>query len=287
MNLRDRMKYVNASHKIGLMRKLRECAYAPTVTCFNEKLEVLKKCNPAVIEDFLKDLHPKHWSNAYFSARRYGEMCSSAVKSFNNWVGQARHLPITRLVDMVRGQIMEQMSERRVKCTKWASVICPKMEKKLVSAYNDSRAWCVSQANDDVYEVHSYPSVLVDVVKQTCSCFQWQINGFPCSHAVVAFRNNGRNIYDSIDSGFYIETFRATYSRTIYPIPTVERPTFNPNEYLIAPPTVKRPPGRPKRKRIPSKGEVVQRICCGRCGKLGNHNRKTCKEPLQTTCHVV
>ncbi|XP_028073845.1 uncharacterized protein LOC114276252 [Camellia sinensis] len=269
MNLRDRMKYVNASHKIGLMRKLRECAYAPTVTCFNEKLEVLKKANPAVIEDFMKDLHPKHWCNAhfrYFTGRRYGKICSSVAESFNNWVGEAQHLPITRLVDMIRGQIMEQMSDRRVKCTKWASVICSKMEKKLVAAYNDSRAWCVSQANDDVYEVHSHPS--------------WQINGFPCSHAVVAFRNSGRNIYDSIDSAFCIDTFQAIYSGTIYPIPTVDRPTFNPTECLIALLTAKRPPGQPKRKRISSKGEAVQRIRCGRCGKLGNHNRKTYKEPL-------
>ncbi|XP_028068072.1 uncharacterized protein LOC114270701 [Camellia sinensis] len=213
--LGDRMKYVNASHKIGLMRKLRECAYAPTVTCFNEKFEVLKKANPTVIEDFMKDLHPKHWSNAYFrhfhdplnGGGRYGEMCSNATESFNNWVGEPRHLPITRLVDIIRGQIMEQMSDRRVECTKWAGVICLKMEKKLVAAYNDSRAWCVSQANDDVYEVHSNPSVLVDVIKQTCFCFQWRINGFPCSHAVVAFRNSGRNIYDSIDSAFSIDTF--------------------------------------------------------------------------------
>ncbi|KAL7208271.1 hypothetical protein ACSBR1_030097 [Camellia fascicularis] len=80
------------------------------------------------------------------------------------------------------------------------------MEKKLVATYNDSRAWCVSQANDDVYEVHSHPSV-----------------------------------------------------GTIYPIPTVERPAFNPTECLIAPPLAKRPSGRPKRKRIPSKSEVVQR----------------------------
>ncbi|XP_028121107.1 uncharacterized protein LOC114318408 [Camellia sinensis] len=66
MNLRDRMKYVNTSQKFGLMRKLLECAYAPTVNCFNEKIEVLKKCSPTVIEGFIKDLDPKHWSNAYF-----------------------------------------------------------------------------------------------------------------------------------------------------------------------------------------------------------------------------
>ncbi|XP_028126126.1 uncharacterized protein LOC114322878 [Camellia sinensis] len=218
--------------------------------------------------------------NVFERGRRYEKMCSNAAESFNNWVGEAHILSITRLVDMIRSQIMEQMSERRVKCTKWAGVICPKMEKKLVTAYNDNKAWCVSQANDDVYEVHSHPSVLVDVVKQTCSCFQWLINRFPCSHTVVAFRNCGRNIYDSIDYAFYIDTFRAIYSRTIYPIPTVERPTFNPTNYLIAPLMVKRPPGRPKWKRISSKGEVVQRMRCGHCGKLGNHNRKTCKEPL-------
>ncbi|KAL7238372.1 hypothetical protein ACSBR2_004469 [Camellia fascicularis] len=135
-------------------------------------------------------------------------MCSNAAESFNNWVSEARHLPITRLVDMIRVQIMEQMAGCRVKSMTWLSILCPKME-KLVAAYNDSR---------------------------------------PC--------------------------------RAIYPIPTVDKLTGTPAEYMIAPPTVKCPPGRPKWKRIPSKGEIVQRIRCGRCEKLGNHNRKTCKEPM-------
>ncbi|XP_028052557.1 uncharacterized protein LOC114257041 [Camellia sinensis] len=84
MNLRDQMKYVNASRKVGLMRKLRECAYALTIPSYNQKIEVLKECNPAVIENFLKELHPSHWANAYFMGQRYGEMWSSAAESFNN-----------------------------------------------------------------------------------------------------------------------------------------------------------------------------------------------------------
>ncbi|XP_028109234.1 uncharacterized protein LOC114307944 [Camellia sinensis] len=277
MNLRDHLKYVNATHKIGLMRKLRECGYASIVDCFIEKMDVLKKCSPAVIEGFMKDLDPKHLANAYFRGQRYGEMCSNATESFNNWVSGACHLPITRLVDMIRVQIMEQMVGRRVKSMTWLGILCPKMEKKLVAAYNDSRPWCVSQANDDVYEVHSHPSVLVDMATRKCSCFQWQINRFPCSHAIVAFRNSGRNIYDSLDRAFHIEMYWSSYSGMIYPIPTVDKPTATLAEYMIAPPTVKRPPGRPKWKRIPSKGEIVQ---CIRCGKLGNHNKKTCKEPM-------
>ncbi|KAL7258185.1 hypothetical protein ACSBR1_004327 [Camellia fascicularis] len=144
------------------------------------------------------------------------------------------------------------------------------MDKILAKAYNDSMLWCVSQSNDDVYEVHSHLSVLVD----------WQINEFPCSHAIIVFRNSGRNIHESIDRAFHIDTFKALYNGAIYPIPTVEKPSTTPVDYMIMPPIAKCPPGRPKRKRILSGGEVVQLIRCGRCEKLGNHNRKTCKEPI-------
>ncbi|XP_028107974.1 uncharacterized protein LOC114306837 [Camellia sinensis] len=41
MNLRDRMKYVNVSRKVGLIQKLRECAYAPTIPSYNQKIKVL------------------------------------------------------------------------------------------------------------------------------------------------------------------------------------------------------------------------------------------------------
>ncbi|KAL7224740.1 hypothetical protein ACSBR1_026093 [Camellia fascicularis] len=144
------------------------------------------------------------------------------------------------------------------------------MDKKLEAEYKTSRAWIVSQSDEDVYEVHSQPSVLVD----------WQVNGFQCSHAMVAFCNSGRNIYDSIESYHHVTEFRAMYSESIHHIPTVEKPTVTPNEYIIAPSVTKHSLGRPKRKRILSRGEVVQRIRCSQCGKMGKHNRKICKESI-------
>ncbi|KAL7190406.1 hypothetical protein ACSBR2_022642 [Camellia fascicularis] len=164
------MKYVNAEQKLGLMRKLRECAYAPTVTSFNQKIEVLKLCSPAFVEEFLKDLDPKHWANAHFG-----------------------------------GQTMEQMSKCRVKGNKWVDQLCPKMEKKLEAEYK------------------------------------------PAGHGL-------RNIYDSIEPYYHVSEFKASYSESIHPIPTVEKPIATPTDYLIAPLVVKRPRGRPKRKRIPSRG---------------------------------
>ncbi|KAL7212463.1 hypothetical protein ACSBR2_015201 [Camellia fascicularis] len=107
MNLRDHMRYVNVDKKIGLMRKLRDCAYAPTVPCFNQKIEILKQCSPVMVGNFFQDLHPKHLANAYFKGRRYSEMWSNTTESFNNRVRKASQLSITVLVDAIRGQIME------------------------------------------------------------------------------------------------------------------------------------------------------------------------------------
>ncbi|GMP87338.1 hypothetical protein CsSME_00039753 [Camellia sinensis var. sinensis] len=110
--------------------------------------------------------------------------------------------------------------------------------------------------------------------------FSMATKGFPCPHAVVAFRNSGKNVYDYIEPFYHVVKYRAAYEGLIHPISTVAKPKFTPSDYLIAPPIYKRPPGRPNRKRIPSKGEVVQHIRCGRCGKMGHHNNKTCKEAM-------
>ncbi|KAF5933759.1 hypothetical protein HYC85_029930 [Camellia sinensis] len=79
-----------------------------------------------------------------------------------------------------------------------------------------SRSWQVSKANEDVFEIHSIPSVTVDIARQT---------------------------------------YRAAYSDAIFPIPLVEKPPFDPTDFTIYPPTVKRPPGRLKKNRIPSRGK--------------------------------
>ncbi|KAL7211499.1 hypothetical protein ACSBR2_014379 [Camellia fascicularis] len=201
-------------------------------------------------------------SLTFCKGKRYGEMCSNAAESFNNWIKEAHNLPITRLVDAIRTQIMNQMSERRRASSTWAGAICPVMESKLDKAYKDGRSWIVSQSNYDVYEVHSHPSVLVDIGRRTCSCscFQWQIKGFPCEHAMVAVRNSGSDLNALVEPYFHVSTYQLSYSHTIYPIPTVEKPHANSDNYVILPPVVRQPPSRPKKKRIPSKGEEVQQI---------------------------
>ncbi|KAI8562842.1 hypothetical protein RHMOL_Rhmol03G0066800 [Rhododendron molle] len=80
---------------------------------------------------------------------------------------------------------------------------------------------------------------------------------------------------------FHVESYRQVYSKPIYPVASLWKGDVADCGTSILPPLSKKPPGRPKKKRIRSNGEKVREMKCGRCGKMGNHNKLTCKEDLR------
>ncbi|XP_028111825.1 uncharacterized protein LOC114310119 [Camellia sinensis] len=222
-------------------------SYEPTVVGFHEKLEKLKEEGKQRAHNFFKDLAPEHWANSYFKGMCYGEMISNAAESFNNWIKEGHNLSITQIVDTIRTQLMQQMSKRRDQANKWNELICPTFEIMLLDSFNNRKSWQVSKANEDVLKVHSIPSVTVDIARRTCSCFKWQINGFPCDHAVISIQKSHYNLNDCVEHYFHIETYRATYSGVIFPIPSMKKLPFDPTDFTIYPSTVKRPPEGRKR----------------------------------------
>ncbi|XP_028065505.1 uncharacterized protein LOC114268520 [Camellia sinensis] len=227
----------------GLIAKLRECAYAPTEASFQQRWTKLKGTRRSGINNFLEDMPPKHWANAYFRGKQYREMTSNVAKSFNKWILDACNYPITRLVDTIKNQIMTMRAERKVLATNWNGLLYPKMKSCVREAYSNGCTWIVSQENEDIYEVHLFPTVLVNIGKRSCSCFQWQLNEFPCAHAVVAIQNSGRDFSTCVEQFFTVDQYKVAYSRYIQPIPTVDKPSFLEDDFIIYPLAVKRPPG--------------------------------------------
>ncbi|CAL5372010.1 unnamed protein product [Camellia sinensis] len=264
-NLIDKLVGLRTNYKLCLMKILVKCAYAPTVASFQHYMEKLRRiAGNGRVDSMLDGLQNDKWANAFFRGKRYGEMSSNAAESYNNWIGGARELPITCMVDMIRVQIMTQLSDRRAESRRWTTKLCPVMEKKLVDSLELAKSWDVIVASDTVLEVHSSISFYVDIGRQTCSCHEWQLNGFPCCHAVHA-----------------LHCFRESYKESVYPVPSSERFDFDgASSSVIKPPITKKQPGRNKKKRIPSRGENVKQIKCGRCLKYGNHNKKTCKAAI-------
>lgn len=205
-------------------------------------------------------------------------MWSNVAESFNSWISQERHLPIYQLVDGIRVKQMEMNSERLRAAQDWTTFLCPKMEERLIQAEEAGRQWEISRSGPSVFEVHSSDFVMVNLEGRFCSCFQWQLKGFPCEHVVAAIIKNDENPFDYIEDIFTAENYKQSYSFPIHPIPNIERPDIDVvKDFFLLPPLTKKQPGRPKVRRIKSLGEQSRPIRCGRCHRVGSHNSRTCK----------
>ncbi|KAL4569886.1 hypothetical protein LXL04_025532 [Taraxacum kok-saghyz] len=79
-----------------------------------------------------------------------------------------------------------------------------------------------------------------------------------------------------VDIYFTIEKFKEAYALEIAPMPGKDQWVHTDRIEKIYPPIIKRPPGRPKKKKIVPRDEPKKRHRCPRCGMYGHHE-KTCK----------
>ncbi|KAF7146628.1 hypothetical protein RHSIM_Rhsim04G0107600 [Rhododendron simsii] len=207
------------------------------------------------LKEYYRELPNELWSNVFFPGQRYGAMSSSLAECFNSWILKERELPVVDMVDRIRKKMMKSMCLRR------------------------ERAMIPSSA--DIFEVDTDPSVSVDIGRRICSCCWWPLNGFPCCHAICAIKYSSKNLNLHVERYFHVESYRQVYSKPIYPVASLWKGDVVDCGTSILPPLSKKPPGRPKKKRICSNEEKVREMKCGRCGKLGNHNKLTCKEDLR------
>ncbi|KAG5558170.1 hypothetical protein RHGRI_008181 [Rhododendron griersonianum] len=268
-----------------LVKLFNAIAYAPSVSAYMICEAKFYEHGGDKAKTFIASVPKQHWTNAYFQGHRYGEMSSSAIESFNNWILAARLMPIMNLVEELRSKIMIQMSRRREEASRWVSQICPDMDAKLAKRINKGRSWRVYKSKTGLYEVKSVPAVLVNLEQGTCSCGGWQYNGFLCAHAAtVLVKSCGAegSLVGHIDPFYHVEANRLTYQDNIHPILAMDIPDFTEGSTrVIKAPKNRRQAGRPCVKRIRSRGEeqsFARPMKCARCHKLSHHNRRTCKE---------
>ncbi|KAL7213768.1 hypothetical protein ACSBR2_016327 [Camellia fascicularis] len=150
---------------------------------------------------------------------------------------------------MIRLQIMNMRSDRRLISNKLNKVLCPRMDSVLEKAFLDGRTWI-------------------------------EINVYPCQYAVAAIFRSGKNLNSFIEPFFHADMYRQAYSFFIGPVPTVEKPLCSIEDAMILPPLSKRPAGKPKKNIIASTGKFKRVIKCSRCESMvtiiRGHARNLC-----------
>ncbi|XP_062075732.1 uncharacterized protein LOC133779846 [Humulus lupulus] len=230
-----------------------------------------------------------------FVSDRYNIMTSNYAESFNNKTWDARSFPITTFIEFIRFTLQSWFCDRRETSEKTTTTLALTYEKILVDMAEKAR-FLIPYAMGR-HEFHVLDGELngeVDLLNKTCTCGVFQIIGIPCAHALSGSLKRGVNFYSLCSDYYKIETFRSSYTESIYP-------TGNEEEWIVPHDTMtikvrtpaqkisvgrpKKKQGRPKKKRHPSNGDklVVQRKC-STCGGLG-HNRATCKVRVLNLWH--
>ncbi|KAF7818019.1 MuDR family transposase isoform 2 [Senna tora] len=268
------------SHEVKklMIEDLYSAAYASKPEGFQSCIESIRSISTEAYNWIIQS-EPQNWANSYFQGARYNHLTSNFGELFYSWASDADDLPITQMVDVIRGKIMELVVTRRAASDQWLTRLTPSKEEKLETESQQAHSLQVLLSSGSTCEVHGESIEVVDIDRWDCSCKGWQLTGIPCCHAIAVIMGIGRSVYDYCSRYFTTESYRLTYSESIHPIPNVDFPALKGSELMVTvtPPPTRRPPGRPTTKRYGSQDIVKRQLQCSRCKGLG-HNKSTCKE---------
>ncbi|KHG09352.1 exonuclease v, mitochondrial [Gossypium arboreum] len=263
-----------------MIEDLYRAAFAPRPEEFHKITEGIKSLSLEAY-NWIMQSEPQNWANSLFQGARYNHMKSNFGELFYSWASDADELPITQMVDVIRGEIMELIYFRRTDSDQWLTRLTPSMEEKLEKESLKVSALQVQLTTGSEFEVQGESTEVVDMDGWDCSCKGWQLTGLPCCHAIAVINCIGRSPYDYCSRYFSTESYRLTYAESVKPIPDTDwamQNDYSEAVMTVTPPT-RRPPGRPTTKKVGLQEAMKRQLQCSKCKGLG-HNKATCKELL-------
>ncbi|ERN11029.1 uncharacterized protein LOC18439213 [Amborella trichopoda] len=251
-------------------------ARAKTLSEFEARMVELGAVSEAATA-WIEGIPAKFWAAAYCEGMRYNHLTSKLLESFNKWLDDSRDLPIIKFVESLRMKLMEHLHEQRELSMQWTSKLVPSADEKIKRRTVKAHPFRIFRSNGTQFEILSDKVDEVNLERQECTCRRWQLSGLPCAHAIAAINAKGDPISDYCSPHLYVETYRNTFMETIHPVPD-RTPMPEVRDFLVNPPRIRRPSGRPKKKRVKTGNNEVRPIHCRKCGGLG-HNRQRCKQP--------
>ncbi|XP_056844243.1 uncharacterized protein LOC130496285 [Raphanus sativus] len=238
--------------------------------------------------DYLVDIGLQHWTRSHFPGDRYNIMTSNLADSWNSVLRDAREYPVIPLLEFIRKKLVSWFTSRRDAVKDVDAGLTPKVNSLLAASFEICGGYDVRKLDNDEYEVQDLrgASFVVSLTDRSCSCFEFQKLSISCSHAIADALKANVRVEGLVGDVYTIEYLKAAYAEHVSP--PVELNTSNQLADDIAaislhPPVTRRPPGRPRKKRFFSRGEVkmkkTHRRYCSRCKGIG-HNRATCKQAI-------
>ncbi|ERN17905.1 hypothetical protein AMTR_s00047p00228080 [Amborella trichopoda] len=131
----------------------------------------IQRTDPKAYE-WITNILPKSWADAYFPEARYNHLTSNIAESFNAWILSAREKPIITMYEELRVQLMTKFEEKMKLGNSWSTMLVPKAQELLDLRKMKTRfLHTVISAMDTQFEIHYLgKKYAVDLTRWTCSC---------------------------------------------------------------------------------------------------------------------
>ncbi|TYK22587.1 uncharacterized protein E5676_scaffold195G00040 [Cucumis melo var. makuwa] len=276
------LKNLKKNHKsLPMEDSFNKCARTYTLLEFEYYMRQLEQLSPSMRHE-LEAVGRHKWARAFFKRKRYQVITTNISESMNSTLKEQRELPVIGLLESIRSLIQKWFYERRIKWSFQRTQLSIYAEDLIRESLAQSHSMNIYPVDQHEFEVHHRKEqFVVNILNRTCSCRQWDLDLIPCSHACRALSTRNLNLHLYTDKFYYVSNLINLYKKGTRSIGTVNqiKNTHQGGNDGILPPQVKRPAGRPKKKRFTSFLEKKASVRCSRCGKKG-HNCKSCKEPI-------
>ncbi|XP_024011317.1 uncharacterized protein LOC112086580 [Eutrema salsugineum] len=233
-------------------------------THFNEIVEIDRAC-----AEYLASIGFEQWTRAHFTGVRYNVMTSNIAESLNATMAETCGFPIIPLLEHIQTTLMTCFSTRQNKANNESGGLTKRVQGIVVANFEKGTGYIVNRINESEFEVTDKNGITnrVDLCKKTCTCCELQLLSIPCSHAVTAAVRSKANVEQLVGEELTTTYWRMAYSESIYPVPDYQSPTETDDviaNFSLMPPATRRPPGRPRKQRIYSRGEyrVSSNLVC-------------------------
>ena len=173
-------------------------------------------------------------------------------------------------------KVMNMLANSCKKSHKGETHLCSEIHKKVEQIVEDNHSLRVSRSNVDNYEVVDKNNNIVTLRLRKCPCQKWEVYGIPYKHACAAIMQTEISVHRYVDNYFTVESHCCAYAEPIYPILDHKKPNDDNRELHMWPPSTKKRPRYPRKKRIEAQAFDVRELCCSRCHDVG-HKRLSCK----------
>ena len=185
--------------------------------------------------------------------------------------------------------------KRKAELQKWDNGVGNRIEKKLKKELLYAESVIEVQLYSRLtgkysVQLSSSRRLVVNLCRGECTCRWWQLQGFPCRHAMAVIQKEKKWVYDFVNECYKCGAQKMCYMNSVHPMETHDMAAVDETtgsviggEALddefnrrILPPTNPRKRGRPESNRRESQTQGVRVKRCSKCGEPG-HYKNSCR----------